>query len=63
MSSGESDAYRPPPSLDEFRKCGIPGCVWRVLGDRVCYQHGGRKAPQYVCDSEGAIVDTRFMPR
>ena len=52
-----------PSYLDAFRKCAISGCLWRILGDKVCYQHGGRRHPQYVSDSDGAIIRTRFMPR
>lgn len=50
-------------SLDAFRKCAIPGCMWRVLVDPVCYQHGGKKTAQYVCGSDGEILRERFMPK
>ena len=61
MSSGEADAFR--GHLDAFRRCAIPGCDWRILGDKVCYQHGGKRTPQYVCGTEGEILRERFMPK
>jgi hypothetical protein len=51
-------------SLDQFVRCETPGCEWHILlGYRRCYLHRGPAGPQYLVDSDGAIIKTKFMPR
>jgi hypothetical protein len=50
-------------SLDDFHRCPIPGCEWRIHARAVrCYDHRGPALAQYLVDSDGAIIRARFMP-
>jgi hypothetical protein len=66
MSSGEADAIPAHAahmnSLDAFRSCEVPGCVWRVkLPASRCQSHGGPAGPQYAETSDGEIIDWRYI--
>lgn len=50
------------PSLDSFRRCEVPGCIWRVLEPHTrCTDHGGEGGPEYAESDEGDILSARHF--
>ena len=50
--------------FDKFHRCPVAGCEWNILyGALRCYLHRGPASAQYLQDSEGAILQTRFFTR
>lgn len=49
-------------TLDDFRLCEVPGCIWHVLEPaRRCSEHGGPKGPEVAFADDGALLDARHM--
>lgn len=66
MSSGEADAIPARAlymnSLDAFRSCEVPGCIWNVkLPATRCAHHGGPKSAQYATTSDGELLDWKYI--
>ena len=51
-------------TLDDFRRCPVPGCEWHIRADAGrCFLHRGPALPQFRQRDDGEVIDVRFMPR